>query len=69
MALIIYALMDQYLMSSNHSNKALAEESGLYLPKISKDGSIITNFGDGVEHTLETKASQNLSHIPCILDD
>ena len=37
------------------------------LPRISIDGSIATNLEGGAYFV--TKALQNLSHIPCILDD
>ena len=37
------------------------------LLKVSKHGLIITNFNKGAGVYLETKTSQNLSHIPCVL--
>ena len=38
----------------------------MHLPTIRTDDSVAKNFGKRLEHT---KALQNLSHIPCILDD
>ena len=40
-------------MSSQLSNKALAEDGGFAQKR--KDGSIIANFGQGVEHTSQLR--------------
>ena len=49
-----FSTIDQYFISSKHSNKPLVEDGGFAQnnSRISTDNSIVTNFGKRVEHTL-----------------
>ena len=49
----VQKIIDQYLMSSQHSNQALVNRLKMAdLPRISTDNSIPTNFGKRAEHIL-----------------